>query len=534
MTAPHYSDVWQGIARRDPDRIAIRTGDRELSWGRFLEEASAVSGFLTRSGVGLRDAVAMLLYNQPEFLTVTFGSFAVGASPVALNYRLKAAELRALLVDCDAKVLVTATSFAAAAEQAADGLGIRVVTIDDGPGAIAGATPYGELLAAGGEMPAAAPRGADLRLYTGGTTGAPKAVMWDLDTLLEARRQSTWGVIGVTPPETTEQAVDIALDPATPPIVTLPLSPMLHGTAQSTTFAALTLGGTIVLQASASARIDEAYRLIRRYGVTRLTVAGDAIALPLVELAEQNDGLPDVRWVFSSGMRFSDDVKRRLHSVGDLEIIDLLAASEGGPFAFGTTRSVDDLPARFMMTPGAVLLDEQDRELPLEEGALGILGFRGILPTGYYGDPVKTAQTFRVIGDHRYIVPGDWARARGDGSIELLGRLSAVVNTGGEKVFPAEVEEVLLEHPSVGDAVVFGLPDPRFGEVVSAMVAPATGADVDTDAVLAFVAGRLAGFKKPRHLFVRPSLERSPTGKVPLARVKEDAMTELATAQGAR
>src|SRR5690606_39106849 len=176
----------------------------------------------------------------------------------------------------------------------------------------------------------------------------------------------------------------------------------------------------------------------------------------------------------------------------------------------------DDLPARFVLTPDAVLLDEEFEEITVEPGALGLLAYRGILPRGYYRDPEKTAKTFREIRGRRYVIPGDWARARGDGTIELLGRLAAVVNTGGEKVFPAEVEEVLLAHPDVDDAVVFGLPDRRFGEVVSAMIAPAPGAGIGVAARLAFVDARLAAYKKPRHGLVRPSLERAPTGTIVL------------------
>jgi 3-oxocholest-4-en-26-oate---CoA ligase len=263
--------------------------------------------------------------------------------------------------------------------------------------------------------------------------------------------------------------------------------------------------------------------------VTRVIVAGDALALPLVETVERRGtGLAGLRWILSSGMRFSDDVKRRLHSLGDLAIVDMLASSEGGPFAFGVTHGVDELPARLMLTPGTVLLDDDLGEIQAEAGALGILAFRGVLPKGYFRDPAKTAQTFPTIRGTRYIMPGDWARARGDGSVELLGRLSAVVNTGGEKVFPTEVEEALLSHPSVDDAVVFGLPDRRYGEAVSAMIAPVPGAEIDTDALRAYLDERLAGYKKPRHLFVRSSLQRSLTGKVELARVKEDAARELA------
>ncbi len=536
MIRIHYSDLWQGIARETPDRTAIITRDGDMTWGQFADESGAVARYLLdECGLRIGDAAATLLYNRPEYLTFTWACLATGAAPVALNYRYNASEVRALLVDSDSRVLFAPASFGAIAAEAAAGLDIPIVIVDDMTGAdmpfdmgsIPGAVRYEDIVAAGGSMPAEAPAGAVLRLYTGGTTGAPKAVEWDLDTLLEARRQSTWAVTGIEPPTTLERAIEIAIDPATPRVVTLPMSPMLHGTAQSMTMGTLSLGGTVVLHAFASMDLDEAYRLLTEHRATRLIVAGDALALPLAEMAEQHHGLPHVKWIFSSGMRFSDEVKRRLHSIGDLEIIDLLASSEGGPYAFGITKSVDDLPARLVLTPGAVLLDEDYNEISLEAGALGILGYRGVLPKGYYGDPEKTAKTFLQIRGHRYVVPGDWARSNGDGTIDLLGRLSAVVNTGGEKVFPSEVEEVLLEHPTVGDAIVFGLPHPRFGEAVSAMVAPAEGAEIDSAELLAFVASRLAGFKKPRHLFVRETLGRSITGKVELARVKEDALREL-------
>jgi len=524
----HYSDLWQGIARAVPERPAVVAGEQTIGWGRLAAEAGAIARHLTAvRGLQPGDAAATLLYNRPEFLAFFWACLAVGVAPVAINYRYTAAEVRALLLDSDSRVFLVPTSFHGIATEASAGLDVDLVTVDDGGPAIAGATRYADLLAAGGTMPPSAPAGADLRLYTGGTTGAPKAVVWDMDSLLVARRASTWGLLGIEPPETLEAAVAIAVDPATPQVVTLPMSPLLHGTAQSMTLGTLAVGGTVVLQPSPSVDVDDAYRLIVDNAVTRVIVAGDALALPLADVAERHGGLPSVRWIYSSGMRFTDDVKRRLHELGELTIIDMLAASEGGPFAFGITHSAADLPARLRLTPGAVLLDEEHRELEQTAGTLGILGFRGILPRGYYGDPVKTAETFLEIGEHRYIVPGDWARANGDGTIELLGRLSAVVNTGGEKVFPAEVEEVLLAHPAVADAVVFGLPDARFGEVVSAMVAPAEGASIDVADLRAFVAERLAGFKKPRHVIVRPSLERTPTGKVELARVKADALAEL-------
>ncbi|WP_162893285.1 AMP-binding protein [Microbacterium halotolerans] len=528
----HYSDLWDGIARAVPERLAAATADDEMTWGRFRDEAASLAAHLRSRGLSTGDAAATLLYNRTEFLVFLWACLAIGVAPVAINYRYRAGEVRDLLVDSSSRVLLIPTSMSALAVEAAAGLDVELITVDDGGDAVDGATDYRALLADDGPALPPAPRGAEMRLYTGGTTGRPRAVVWDLDTLLIARRHSTWGLIGAEPPADVAAAVRIAADAERPRVVTLPMSPLLHGTAQSATMAALALGGTIVMHAAARMDVGTAYELIGRYGVTRLIVAGDVLALPLAEAAEKANGLPTVTSVISSGMRFSDEAKARLHRLGDMTIVDMFASSEGGPYALGTSRSADDLPAPLTLTPDAALLDEKGRELPLSAGTLGLVAFRGILPRGYYGDPVKTAETFREMNGHRYVVPGDWARARGDGTIDLLGRLSAVVNTGGEKVYPAEVEEALIEHPSVDDAIVFGLPDPRFGEVVCATIA-ATG-PVDVDEVISSVGERVAGYKKPRHLFVRQSLDRTQTGKVPLARIRADAAEELAArAEGA-
>ena len=170
-------------------------------------------------------------------------------------------------------------------------------------------------------------------------------------------------------------------------------------------------------------------------------------------------------------MRFSDTVKARLHALGSVSIADLLAATEGGPFAIATSTSADDLPARMSLLPDALVLDESFNEIHDQPDRIGLVAYRGTLPAGYLNDDEKTAATYPVIDGVRHLIPGDYVRVLTDGYIELLGRGSSVINTGGEKVYPAEVEEALLHHPAVTDAVVFGLPDPRWGEVVSAIVA---------------------------------------------------------------
>src|SRR5699024_3692989 len=207
----------------------------------------------------------------------------------------------------------------------------------------------------------------------------------------------------------------------------------------------------------------------------------------------------------SSGMRFSDETKARIHALGNVMITDILASTEGGPYALGISRSEQDLPTRFQLTPDAVVLDDSMNEVQDQPGAYGILGFRGALPRGYYKDEKKTRETYPIINGTRYVMPGDHVKVEQDRYIELLGRGSSVVNTGGEKVFPAEVEEVLLQYPTVNDAVVFGVADERWGERVVAMVAVDNTQQVSEEALLGFVGERLAGYKKPRQIFLRDS-----------------------------
>jgi fatty-acyl-CoA synthase len=279
---------------------------------------------------------------------------------------------------------------------------------------------------------------------------------------------------------------------------------------------------------------EEALRLIADYGATRLIVAGDAVAIPLVEAAERLGvaTLGRVDSVISSGMRFGDATKARLHALGEIAVMDMLASTEGGPFAVNTTTRADDLPGAFRLLPGAVVLDERQEEVQDRPGAIGVLGFRGSLPKGYHDDEEKTRAAFPVLRGVRHVVPGDLVEVLEDHRVVLLGRGSSVVNTGGEKVYPAEVEEALLEHPAIADALVLGVPDPRFGEAVTAVVVPEPGAAVDVPELLAFVARRLAGYKKPRHVVVRASLERSPHGKVDLPRLRAAVIAELAARTG--
>ncbi|CDK01158.1 AMP-dependent synthetase and ligase [Microbacterium sp. C448] len=531
----YYSDVWQALGRAMPDRTAIVAPDERISYRRFTDAAGSLARHLTERGLGPGDGLGILLYNRPEYLVAFYAGFATGIAPTPINYRFRPAEVAGLLNDSSAGALLYPASLADVVAEAVLLCAIRpaLIEIDDvgagtGP-VLAGATSYVDVIATPGRLPETPPPGGELRLYTGGTTGRPKAVLWGAEDILDVQLYSIYDSVGVRPPTDMTQAVGIALSPETPRVVSLPLAPFMHGTALFTSINTLILGGTVVVTSSPRLDADDAVRLSIEEGVTRLIVAGDAIALPLAAAAEQAGitRLGRVSSAISSGMRFGDVAKRRLHDLGLTSIIDLLASTEGGPFAVNVTTSVEDVPGTFRLMPGAVVLDEQQEEVQHTVGARGILAFRGTLPRGYLGDEEKTRATFPELRGVRHVVPGDWVRVLPEGAVELLGRGSAVVNTGGEKVYPVEVEEALLTHASVADAVVFGMPDARFGEVVTAVVVPAPGATVDTEQLRDHVGARLAGYKKPRNVFVRESLERTPHGKVDMLRLKESVAAEL-------
>ncbi|MCR2764000.1 AMP-binding protein [Microbacterium sp. zg.B48] len=532
----HYSDVWQAVAAELPDRPAIATRETTMSYRDFARDAGAFATRLQDAGIRPGDAVAILMYNRPEYLVALFACFATGIAPVPINYRYRATEVAELLQDSQAAALLFPTSLtevaaAAVADAASTPL---LIQVDDGGPRLEGALVYSEIVAGAGQLPPTPPEGGELRLYTGGTTGRPRAVVWGTQDILEVQLYSIYASSGLAAPDTMADVVRVAADPTTPRVATLPLAPFMHGTALFTSMNTLVLGGTVIIHASPRLDADEAVRLAVDKGATRVIVAGDAVALPLVEAAERAGvtRLGDVDSVISSGMRFSDATKERLHRLGDISIIDLLASTEGGPFAVSVTARSEDLPGRLRMLPGAVVLDEQLREVQDTVGARGVLAFRGTLPKGYFGDEEKSRATFPEIRGVRHVMPGDWVEVLDDGCVELLGRGSSVVNTGGEKVYPVEVEDALLAHPSVADAIVFGLPDARFGEALTAIVVPTDGAVVTEADLRAHVEPLLAGYKKPRRILVRPSLERSPHGKIDMARLKQDAAGELAAQDG--
>jgi fatty-acyl-CoA synthase len=516
-----FARAWEIVAEVVPEREAIVCGDRRLTFGAFDERAQRAAQVLRDGGLRPGDKVAIDCVNAPEYLEAFFAAQKVGCVPVNVNYRYVGPELAYLLDNSDAAALVYHDEFAPTVADALAGLRpearprVLLQVHHAGMGTpLDGAQEYETALAAADPDPAAArtPDGDDLIfLYTGGTTGSPKAVMWRTDDLYVALWQMARP--GTEPPD-----VFTAITAGKRAGSVLPASPLMHGTGLFITLSTLSGGGTVVLLDSARLDVAALWDAVARERVATLTIAGDSFARPLAAALDAQPrrwDLSSLRAITSSGMTWSPDAKRALlaHLPGVI-LIDSLGASEG-VMTRTETRDGDDIaPARFKASDRLVVVGDDGELVQPGDGRVGLLGVGGAIPLGYYKDDAKSAATFRTVAGRRYSIPGDYASIDADGTIRLLGRGSACINTGGEKVYPEEVELVLRAHAAVFDCVVVGLPDERWGEMVVALVQPTTDHAFDADALRAHCRATLAGYKVPKEVVEVPSLGRSPAGKV--------------------
>ena len=525
----NWSTVWDRVAAAVPDDPAIISPAGVRTYRDLEDRASRLAAALHRHGVRRGDRIGVYLYNRPEFLETVYAAFKLGAIPVNMNFRYRAQELADLLRICGASVLVHPASLqaeAAGAAELVDGPPPVRLVIADEP-VTAGGHEYESQLE--GRYDGPDDRSGDdlIYVFTGGTTGTPKAVVWRHGDLLDAQTVSTFLAADLPMPTRDEDFwAHAGRVPGGPPRV-LPLAPLMHLTALVSVMNAMVIGGSVVLLDSPRLDPVQALQAIVQHRVTRLIVVGNAITSPILDaidaaaLAGAPYDVSSITSIISSGMAWTDDRKAELiERMPAATLMDIVASTEGGPYAISFVRSLDDLPTRLMLAAGASVIDEDGH--PVAVGESGILAYSGAMPMGYLNEPAKTAEVYRVVDGVRRVSPGDWVRlVDEEGAVEFLGRGAAVVNTGGEKVYPAEVEEVLLAHEDVVDVAVFGVPDPRWGQAVAAVVARRPGADVTADALRAFVGERLAGYKKPQRLLVLDSLERGPSGKVDLAHLRD-------------
>jgi fatty-acyl-CoA synthase len=515
-----FARAWGTVALLRPGRTAVVCGDRRLSFGELDARANQLGHVLRDAGVGPDDKVAIMCVNSPEYLEAFFAAQKLGAVPVNVNYRYVGAELAYLLDNSDSVALIFHDEFAATVADALATLPadrrprLLLQAAHDGDGTVLeAARDYHRALAgASADAPTdREPSGDDLIfIYTGGTTGSPKAVMWRSDDLYV----SLWQMArpGTEPPD-----VAAAMRSDKSAATCLPACPLMHGTGLFIALSTLAGGGAVVLLDTPRLDADAVWDAVERERVQVCTIVGDVFARPLLaalDAAPHRWDLSSLRAITSSGVTWSPETKRGLLAhIPDVLLIDSLGASEG-LMSRTETRDGDDIaPARFKASDRVVVVTDDGSLAQPGDGRIGLLGVGGAIPSGYYKDPDKTAATFRTVAGRRYSIPGDYATVERDGTITLLGRGSACINTGGEKVYPEEVELALRSHPDVFDCVVVGVPDERWGEMVVALVEAPAGASVDADALAAHCRGSLAGYKVPKRVLLIDSLQRSPAGK---------------------
>jgi 3-oxocholest-4-en-26-oate---CoA ligase len=538
MPGWNFAEIWEICAENLPDAVAQRQGEREITWAELDRRANGIARTLLDAGVTEQDKVAQYLYNCPEYLESVLGTFKAGLVPVNTNYRYGDDELVYLWDNADAVAVVFHGTFADRIAGLRDRVP-RVTTwlwVDDGTNPCPEwATPYERAAGAGAEgEKVEAPWGRDghhiLMMYTGGTTGMPKGVMWRHDDLIHA-------LLPTVQPLFKGDADYAALRQAitAPGVQMLPACPLMHGTGQFTGFIALSSGGSITTLANRHLDVEEILDTLEQHGLQSLTIVGDAFAKPILAELDANPGrwtLNKLFMITSSGVMWSEPTKQGLLAhIPHALLVDAFSSSE----ALGLGQSVSSAgaeakTAKFALGERARVIADDGRDVEPGSGEIGRVAVRGYTPIGYYKDPEKSANTFVTIDGDTYSIPGDYAQVEADGSLTLLGRGSVCINTGGEKVFPEEVEEVLKSHPTVLDAVAVGLPDDKFGEAITAVVEPRPGEQVDESALIEHVKAHLASFKAPKRVVVVQTIGRAPNGKVDYKRIKREAADELGVA----
>lgn len=499
----HYVSTLRHLAQHRADEIAVATPTSELTASELVRRADALAGYLRAGGVDVGTPVALMAGNSAAVIESFYAALMLGAPPANINPRYTGPEVAYVLEDCSAGAIIYETSCADVVAEALKAVDRPVLALQIASG-------EWDAALAGNSWEGREPDEDDrLLIYTGGTTGRPRAVEWRVSD----HYQMIWQMVKRdSPPPTPEYTV--AADRRAP--TALPCSPILHGVGLSLMLNTLNGGGGVVVSDQLSFDAAATFALVAQRNVAVLGIVGDAFARPLLtelETGRWAGKLPSLRAVSSAGAVWSSAIRDRMSTL--LPGVRLISN-------FGSTEALvaRDVATGVAFEPGADMIVIGPDGEPALPGQVGIVGTTGFLPVGYLGDPEKTAQTFRTIGGRRYAVTGDEARVEDNGWITLLGRGSAVINTGGEKVWPEEVEAVVRGNPSVLDVVVVGRPDERWGQRVTAVLQMAAETPASDEELAAECRAKLAAYKCPKDWVRVAAVPRTPVGKPDYAAIQ--------------
>ncbi len=527
----HWASLWESVASTVPDAEAVVQGEVRVTWRALEDRASRVAAALAAAGVAEGGTVAQYLYNSPEYIETYFAALKIRAVPVNVNYRYLDGELEYLLHDSGAQALVFHSSLAQRVARVVPRCpSLRLLLeVDDGGGAsVARASSYEAIVSAHSPAPPI-PRSEDdvSMTYTGGTTGMPKGVVRRIGPAVK-------GLLGAVPTRNGREPLGdcgeaVALchhlhEEGRQP-VTLPASPLVHATALVIGMqAGLLLGGKVALCGGRRFDAAELWDVAERERVQVIAIVGEPFARPMLAAVREtassgrHRNLESLRTIASSGAMFSAETKRGLldHLPGS-SIVDYMSSTEGLMGVSLSIRGAVVPTGSFSPVPGVRVLTEEDRDVVPGSGVAGQLALSVGVPDRYYKDSAKSARTFRDIAGRRYAIPGDWATIDGNGVVHVLGRGAQCINSGGEKIYAEEVEEVIKRHPGVTDCLVLGIADPAFGQRVAAVVAVDPRSDVAPERLSEHVSSQLAHYKAPRDILLVEAVPRAATGKADYA-----------------
>lgn len=539
----HFADVLEAIAYSQPERPALISGDRVRSWREFNERASRLARALQDSYLSRHGAVGICLRNSNEFLESYLAALKVRGVPVSVNYRYAEDELVSLLRGSNCEALVFGAAFAErvlAVRDRVPSLSLLLMVqdgTDDGASPIPPGVYDYEFALAGADPAAPIERSGDdpLVVYTGGTTGLPKALTYPIRSRVQGRVREFASLLGLDCLDAAgfvDAATALAEQGESP--IGLPASPLMHNAALVTcALPALLLGGTVVTVPTPGFEPAAVWDAVLRWKTSSMTIVGDAMGRPLLQALDdriQRGEQPptSLKTITSTGMAWNSTTKAGLLArLPQLRLVEVFGATEGlMGMSICTTETANPTSPRF--TPVAGLRTLDDNFADTTPGEPGHIAFPVADDVRYRDDPKKTAETFRLIDGQRYAVLGDLGRLLADGTLEPLGRGGQVINTGGEKVFPAEVEDVVRGLDAITDCMVVGVPDPRWGQRLVAVVSRNDETVGDND-IRAAVRSRLAGFKVPKDVLFVPAVPRFPNGKPDLLQATEIAQAAIAS-----
>ena len=539
----HFATVWESIADEIGDSPAIVHGTTRRTWSEFDQRSARLAAAFVDAGLRPDSKIALYLYNGNEYLEAQYAGFKMRGVPINVNYRYLDEELWYLLDNGDAEALVFHSSLGdrvARLIERASKLKLLIEVDDGGAGRVPTAHRYVDVVAGYDPMPRITRAQDDIyMLYTGGTTGMPKGVMYAMGGRTDGLVQSSFPLLGVVAPT---DAADIApiIGAAVRGgnrVISIPGCPLMHATGMWLgAMAPHLMGGTVITLQTRSLDSDELLTTLQTERATNLVIVGDSFAKPIIKAIDGaiEAGTPydtsSLKVIVSSGVMWTAEVKQEmLDRIPQTMLVDAMGSTEGAIGMQVALRGMDIATATFSQAPTTKVFTDDDREVQPGSGEVGMVAAGGNVPLGYFKDPEKSASTFRVINGERYSFAGDMATVNADGTLELLGRGSQVINTAGEKVFPEEVEEAVKRAEGILDCLVVGVEDEKFGQAVTAVASLADGATTDEASVIASVKSELAGFKAPKRVVFVGTVPRGPNGKADYKTAKQYALDATAT-----